>query len=220
MTYPAVQGEFETLAKLRAGYSLARLGDGELKMAHGAGYVRQAGSAQLAAELQGILSAPPARCLVGIPTLDPKGPKYENWLRHRDRFEALLREGVTYYSAFVTRPDSAPWIECRDYCEQLASLWIGKRAAVLCEGKGSMLRAVRPQAGRVVHIRAPHRGAYDVIDRLQAEILAAQPQIAILSAGPAATILAARLSALGVQAVDLGSVGAMVCRVLYAKEAP
>jgi len=214
MTYPAVQDEFATVLRLREGFSLARFGDGELKMAHGQGYSRQDGSAQLASDLTEILISPPPRCLVGIPTLDPKGPKYENWTRHRDRFVPLLSEAVTYWSAFVTRPDSAPWIECREFCELLAGLWSGKRAAVLCEKKGSMLRAVRPRAARVTHVRAPHRGAYDEIDRLQREILAAEPDIAILSAGPAATILAARLSCLGLQAVDLGSAGAMICRNL------
>lgn len=218
MTYPPIKGEFATIAKLiEGGYSLARFGDGELKMAYGAGYVRQAGSAQLASELRRILVSPPPKCLVGIPTMDPAGPKYENWLRHRERFEPLLAKDVTYFSAFVTRPDSAPWIECRTFCEGLVELWNGKRAAVLCERKGSMFRAVRPAAAAAIHIEAPRRGAYDEIDRLQREILAARPDVAILSAGPAATCLAARLSDLGLQAVDLGSVGAMVCRVLYAK---
>jgi hypothetical protein len=215
--YPPVAGEFDTIRALLTGKSLARFGDGELKMAHGSGYSRQTGSAKLAAELCGILRFPPRGCVVGIPTMDPQGPKYQNWLRHRDRFLNVLSPKVRYASAFVTRPDSAPWIECREFCELMVRLWKGKRTAVLCEANGSMWRAVSPEAGEPIHVEAPHYGAYDNIDRLELEILATRPEVVILSAGPAATCLAARFSRVGIQAVDLGSVGAMVVRTLYPK---
>ena len=213
-TYPRVRGEFETIAKLQAGYSIARFGDGELKMAHGNGYRRQEPREQLAAQLQKILARPSPMCLVGIPTMYPAGPKYEGWLRHRDRFLPLLSDDVTYYSAFITRPDSAPWIETQEYCEAMQSLWAGKRVAVLCERKGSIFRAVKPAARQAVHIECPHVGAWDVRKQLKAEILAVRPDVVIMSAGPAATCLADTFASMDVQAIDLGSVGAMVCRVL------
>lgn len=216
MTYPIVRGEFETARLLNEGYSLARFGDGELKMSYGASYSRQIGSPQLSAELRRVIAKPPKKLLVGIPTMDPRGPKYENWTRHIARFEPLLSGAVEYCSAFVTRPDSAPWLENPEFCGLLASVWRGKRAVVLCERGGSMLRAVRPEAGEAIHIEAPRYGAYDRIDRLEDKIIGAKPEVAILSAGPAATCLAYRLTKQGIQAVDLGSAGAMIVRNLYA----
>jgi hypothetical protein len=42
LTYPRVIGEFETIKKLLKGFSIARFGDGEFKMAAGKGYRREA----------------------------------------------------------------------------------------------------------------------------------------------------------------------------------
>lgn len=212
--YPRVRGEFATIAKVAEGFSLARFGDGELKMAHGAGYSRQDGSPALAKELRGILAAPPKRCLVGIPTMDLQGPKSLNWHRHRDRFTPLLSRRVKYFSAFVSRPDSAPWIETKDYCLAVQNIWAGRRVAVVCERTGSMLRAVLLAAPDALHIRCPYRGAWDVIDELEARAMAHAPDVVIAAAGPAATCLAARLARKGVQCVDLGSCGQFLLRHL------
>lgn len=214
MNYPDVVGEFDTIRKVLTGYSLARFGDGELKMSHGFGYRRQVGSPQLAHELGSILRIPHPRCLVGIPTMDPAGPKYESWIRHRDRFISVLNPSVRYHSAFVSRPDSAPWIDDKEYGELVQSIWAGKRTVVLCEKNGSMYRAVAPAAGLVRHVRCPTHQAYDVIAQLENSILSFEPEVVILSCGPTATCLANRLTRRGLQAVDLGSAGQFITRTL------
>jgi hypothetical protein len=76
--YPTVAGEFETVGALLKGHSIARFGDGELKLAYAKEYLREPANDKLAAELRGSLEAPAPGCLVGIPTLDPNGPKYLN----------------------------------------------------------------------------------------------------------------------------------------------
>jgi len=237
MIYPQVIGEFETLDAVLSGKSLARFGDGELKLMDGKGYLREPGSAQLARELLDILQRPAANCLVGIPTMDPRGPKYENWLRHRDRFAKLIVSGIEsqvsgfsetngrretpdtrlFYSAFITRPDSAPWINMVEFARQMEKLWKGKRAAVLCERENSILKAVRLSAHRLKHIACPHREAYAGIDELERAIVKARPDIALLSCGPTATCLANRLAARGVHAVDIGSAGGYLLKLLIKK---
>lgn len=213
-TYPDVWDEWATIDVVARGKNLARFGDGEIKMCEGEGYSRQPGSAKLAADLTEVLRSPHPDCVVGIPTMDPDGAKYQNWMRHRSRILRNLSPSVTYYSAFVTRPDSAPWIERRRYAEIVQSIWADKRVVVVCERKGSMYRAVRPAARRAYHVECPHSGAYDVIDELHDAALERNPDVVVLSAGPAATILANRFAGRGVHAVDLGSAGRMISRLL------
>lgn len=214
MTYPRVLGEFETMRKVAEGYSLARFGDGELKMVYGMGYSREMGNPIIADELAAILLTPYDKCLPAIPTMDAHGPKFWNWTRHLDRFADVLDHERVYYSAFVSRPDSAPWINTAEFAELVASVWAGKRAAVVCERKGSMFSTVRMQARQAIHIECQRIGAYRYIDELEAAVVESKPGVAILSAGPTATCLANRLAARGIHAVDLGSGGGFLGRLL------
>lgn len=213
--YPDIFDEWVTMgAIVDDGKNLARFGDGELKMSEGESYRRQVGSVKLATELSMILTKPHPNCLVGIPTMDPAGPKFPNWDRHRERFLPKLSSKVVYYSAFVSRPDSAPSIEVRKYAELVQQLWVGRRVAVVCERKGSLHRAVRMSQCKAYHVECPTHQAYDIIDQLEMRVLGLRPDVAVLSAGPSATCLANRLAKEGVHAVDLGSIGAMLCRLL------
>lgn len=214
--YPRVAGEFETVRHLHDGCSIARFGDGELKILEGKGYVREVQNPQLTKEMRRVVADP--RCLIGIPTMDPAGPKYESWLRHLERFRRYVSadDGRSYYSAFITRPDSAAdELESAEYVRLLSGLWVGReRVAVLSESVSKLLAFVRATAGSVVHVECSRYGAYSVIDDLEAGIRRARPSIALLSCGPTATCLANRLAARGIQAIDLGSVGGLLMRWL------
>jgi hypothetical protein len=216
-SYPPVYGELATLDAILAGKSIARFGDGELKLIDGAGYVRQSASPKLAAELRSILHSPHENCLAAIPTLDPNGPKYFNWLRHRDRFARVLDSGrapIPYYSAFVTRPDSAPWIYTVSFARRFEQVWRGKTVAVLSEAGNSIVDVALPAARKLKLICCPSREAYDEIDVLEKAVVRAKPEVALLSCGPTATCLANRLSARGIHAVDIGSAGGYLRKLL------
>ena len=213
-SWPVVLNEYETVAKLQAGDSLARFGDGELKLCDGSSYPREPVNPALAAELQQILCTPQARLLVGIPTMDRTSPKAGNWRVHAPRFLQFLAPNMPYVSAFISRSDSAPAIACVAYCEALQQCWAGKKAVVVAEETSHLPIAVRRTARTLVHIRCPQREAYAVLEDLQREVLRQCPEIVLLSHGPSATCFAARLTRLGLQALDLGSVGPMLCRLL------
>lgn len=212
--YPKVLDEFRTVKAILTGKSIARFGDGELKMATGFSYIREPASKHMARELMSILTKPHPSCLVGVPTMVKSGPKYPNWKRHRDRFQAVLSPDVEYVSAFITRPDSAPWIRTKEFVQLLAGAWIGKKAVVLCEKDGSMLRTVRRTNSEAIWIECPHERAYRHISDYEKQIKALSPDVAILSCGPTATCLAHRLSKLGIQALDLGSAGKFLGELL------
>jgi hypothetical protein len=215
LTYPVCLGEHETIRAVAKGRSLARLGDGEFKIAFGHGYCREPQNAKLSEEVRNVLLSPTPGCLVGIPTMDPDGVRYWNWQRHQVRYAGLLNGSrVKYYSAFTGRPECAQWIDNKEYVQSVAALWKGKHAAVVCELEGSMLNAVAYGSAKITHIECPFREAYSVIDGLEQAVVDCKPDIAILAAGPTATCLANRLQKRGVQAVDLGSGGKFYCRWL------
>jgi hypothetical protein len=205
--YPVVRDEFETIAAVAAGANLARLGDGELKIAYGAGYSREPANRKLTLEMRAVLQSPNEGCIVGIPPLNPESPKYATWQRHAPRFAGVVNFDLTYYSSLVSRPDSAPWIRTQAFIDSVRALWMDKRAVVVCERKGSIFDTVRRYAAKARHIECPTHEAYALIDDLERAVCAANPEIAVLSAGPTATCLANRLAVRGVHAVDLGSAG-------------
>jgi hypothetical protein len=213
MTWPLVQDEFRTLAMLQQGYSIARFGDGEFKMMDGAGYVREPPNKKLASELRQILRRPHEKCLRGIPTFDQRSPKYATWQKHIARFSRILkhRRG-DFYSAFISRPDSAPWIRTKEYALEFRKLWLDKKAAVLCEASSGALRALDGNIS--LHVECPSHKAYERIDEFEARLVAHTPDIAILSCGMTATCLANRLSRHGIQAIDFGSGGSFIAKLL------
>ena len=207
INYPLVQGEVETIAAVASGLNLGRCGDGEAKIACGQGYSREPGGDKIAEEMRAFIRTPNEGCIVGIPQINDDSPKLDTWLRNAGRFMRLVDPLSTYYSAFVSRPDSAPWIRTQAFLESVHALWRGKQALVVCERKGSMHAAVRMTAAKARHIECPTHEAYAVIDELEREVVVARPQIAVLSAGPTATLLANRLAKHQIHAIDLGSAG-------------
>ncbi len=216
MSWPKVYDEFETLAKLRQGFSIARFGDGEFKMMDGAGYVREPPNKKLAHELRQVLRNPHPNCLRGIPTFDKRSPKFPTWVKHTERFSRLLRKTRgPFYSAFISRPDSAPWIRNKEFALEFVKLWEGKRVAVLCEAASGTLRALGISApARIDHVECPSHEAFAHIDHFEKQLLRNDPEIVLLSCGMTATCLANRLAKHGIQAVDFGSGGSFIAKEL------
>ena len=213
--WPKVVGEFETVKKIRKGFSIARWGDGEFKIMDGKAYVRMRWipNPALTEELRQAFANPIAGCLIGIPTMDPNGNKYENWKRHKVRFSKWLDPRYQYYSALITRPDcGTEWMECQKYADALRGIWAGKRIAIVCESYSKLLVETRETNECVEHIECPMYDAYNFIDDFEKEILKIQPDIALFSVGVTATALAGRIARHGIQAVDLGSIGAFFQR--------
>jgi hypothetical protein len=221
LAYPPVVGEFDTIRKLLKGFSIARFGDGEVKMMDRHIYTRELMPVPaLAKEMKEIAAAPQSTCLIGIPTMDPAGTKYENWQRHKLRFVKYFNAntGIRYYSALITRPDCGDWLETREYYELVSKLWAGKRVAIVSEKISKLLTHVR-ETNEVVHIECPMYGAFAHINRLERGVLEAKADIALLSCGPTATVLANRLSP-QIQAIDIGSIGGFLQRWRAGKPKP
>lgn len=220
MIYPNVLSESDTLDLIVGGSSIARYGDGEFKMAsHQAGIKSQTADAKLSDRLRGIL-LDSGDCLVGIPNIRSDTPKAEFWGRHM-RFARLLSDRP-YVSSFITRPDSAPWINTRSFWDRMESLWRGQDVT-LVRGSGKSLtadrlvewgaREVTEIIPRAVNGRQQHAwGQYDeLLERI------GTPARALLCLGPTATVMAVDLCKKGVHAIDLGH-AAMFLRKFKAGE--
>jgi hypothetical protein len=210
--YPRVLSEDETIDRALAGASLARFGDGELRLAVGGNCISQrANSPALTAELKAMLLKAPQNCLVCIPNAISATPKAASWARYAESKFTALYGDQEFGSSFVTRPDSAPWIDRPDYWEKIEALWKG-RDVVLVKGTERSLTEERCASARSICIvDAPRKDAYADIDRIEAEIVEAECDVGhgpvLMCLGVTATVLAARLALKGVHAIDLGHIG-------------
>jgi hypothetical protein len=230
MSWPEIVDEQNTLAALLdTGSSIARFGDGEFKLIAGFDQMREPRNKKLGRELKDVLQNQREKLLVGIPTLDPKGPKYLNWrYRAAQRFGRYVAPGVNngmrYFSAFITRPDSAPWIYSREYAEHFVRLWKDKFPILVSEPDTAIYRLLErtASAGTFGFVACPHSETYKELDDIEHRVrqrAGAETQracVALLSCGPAATCLSARLSGT-MQAIDVGSAGGFLLRLLFGK---
>lgn len=208
MKYPTVRSEEETLREVLAGRSLARYGDGEFRLVGGSDCVSQVTTKELAAELALILKAP-GDCLVGIPRLDKRSPKIANWRKYERIYPRYLSDDKIYYSAFISRPDSAPWINTPRFFDDVESLWANQEIA-LVYGTDRSLSASFPAmrgAAKIHSILCDRRDAYRQIGELTEAVIRTGAKRAILCCGATATCMAWRLAERGIHAVDLGHVG-------------
>lgn len=214
--WPAVLSEAETLRQVLEGKSLARYGDGEFKLCYGGSIKSQKADKVLAQRLREILFSS-GNCLVGIPNLHvPTKPFWDQF--RNDKILQLLDRKRTYASAFVSRPDSAPWIHNPTYWKQVESLWKG-RHVTLVRGSGKSLTAsvLSPSAASVNEILCARQHAWAEREELLEKI--GRPERVLLCCGPTATVLAVELAARGVHAVDLGHIGMWFKRLDQSAEA-
>lgn len=198
--------EFETVEALRAGKSIARFGDGELRLALGRDVGHQKADKKLVDELKSILLDDIDNLLVGIPWVHPDSPKKGNWLKYTQApYIDLYNPQKQYYSSFITRPDSAPWIDTPGYWHAIQSLWHGRDVIIVSgSNKGFRINELESDVASLKFIKTLPEQAYNEIDKIEEEIGTDTSKLVLLAVGATATVLAARLVKKGFQALDLG----------------
>jgi glycosyltransferase GT-like protein len=209
--------EFETLEAAHAGRSIARFGDGELKIATGRDAKSQPHDKMLELRLREALKSPGTTGpLVCIPRANPKSPKVDLWRTFETRqYLKLYDDEGTYGSPFITRPDSAPWIETPKYWERVVDLW-RDRDVVLVRGPNKSLRPEdMTAAASIEDVLCPAQNAWTIHGELF-ERLHGERRRVIFCLGATATVLAFRLGIEGVHAIDLGHIGMFMRRDPFA----
>lgn len=212
MIYPTVIDEFATIERAHKGENMARYGDGELKLAQGGNCVSQPYDPGIQRELREILLKPAKGCLPCIPNLNSKTPKRESWLNWaRSPYSDFYDAARTYGSSFVTRADSAPWIDTPEYWNRIKDFWRGNDVALVAGTMRSLRPEMMKEAASVLLISAPSGqdkdGAYAKIDEIEEKCVGFRKGPIIMCLGATATVLANRLARRGVFAQDLGHVG-------------
>lgn len=198
------------------GRSIARFGDGELKIATGRDAKSQQHNHQLSAALCRILHDMNGPCLPCIPRPasipESKAVFWRPYMTARE-YLRLYRPDGCYGSAFVTRPDSAPSIDNAGYWESVRKLWAG-RDVVLVRGSTKSLTADRlGGAASVTEIVGPVQHAWREHADLFARLKREKSRQIILCLGATATVLASWLAHEGAWALDLGHLGMFTKRI-------
>jgi hypothetical protein len=213
--YPTVHDELTTVRMVLDGRSLARFGDGEVRLAIGGSAVSQKFSKGLRNELRRIAAQSKTKALVGIPNVNSHTPLFDKcWKNHsQPKYRALWNQKAYYCSSFITRPDSAPWINTKEYWTELAGLWVG-RAVTLVVGTDATSLTPDNMVGvnSVRVVTGPRRDAYEDINRIEEEIGIFTQGPVLMCLGACATVLAERLAKKGLWAVDIGNVGKFMPR--------
>lgn len=207
LLYPKVLSEDETIEAALSGESLARIGDGELRLALGQGkHIAQEQLVRLSEELREIMKH--GVSFVSIPNSQAKNGKPVLWGPTRysgKEYVALYDMKRLYGSSFICRPDSAPHIDREDYWLKVRRLWEGKDVTLVIGSRGGSIISL-PHARRVRVILGPERDAYAAVDRLE-EAIGTPDGPVLICLGPCATVLAERLARKGHQGLDMGHMG-------------
>jgi glycosyltransferase family protein len=217
MSYPKVLTELETLELLHQGRSIARYGDGELKLCKGSSIKCQPGHPDLARRLREILKSD-SDCLVGIPRIVDRSfmtpQKQEFWGQFVSQTQFYEPKKV-YASAFVTRPDSVPSLYTGEYFENVKALWSGRKVILINGDNRKMDKdpSLFDTAARYDRLECQGQNAWRQHERIL-EICKDQPKdtLFVLGLGPTATVLAYDLCQAGYQALDLGHIGMFYAR--------
>lgn len=215
--YPEILSEDVTI-ELAATKSIARFGDGEWRCAVGGGCTSQRADPALARELQNILLHP-GECIVCLPNIFNGCPRKVSWIRYTEERYVKYCGAKVYGSAFITRPDNAPWIDRPDYWAKVRALWTGVDVVLVvgtakdggAEKKSITKEMIGADALSVTEVIGPRQHAYAEIDELERQICVATGEMTngriLLCLGVTATVLAYRLAIQGFHAIDLGHIG-------------
>jgi hypothetical protein len=209
MRWPEVLTEAETLERVVAGASIARFGDGELKICCGGATVTHARNVTLAVELRAILLDPAPSLLPAIPNPRAVEKRWVSWESQREQWAKLMDPARVYGSAFVGRPKVAPWVDTLEHRARFRSLWRdGRRPVVVVSSADHPIAGWlrRDGADVAAFVECQKLEAYDGIDRVEQAVanLTLPTALVVICAGPMAKPLANRLARHGVQAIDLG----------------
>ena len=182
MAYPQVVDEWETLGLVMRGRSIARFGDGEFNLVRGGNCVSQRKVPGIQIELQNILKSHDQNLLVAIPRLDPRSPKNVNWVKCCSQYGTYLSPKKQYFSAFITRPDSAPWIATDEYYTDIEALWKGKDITMVYGSKRSLSLdfPAMQSAKSIVVVETDYAHTYPRIDQIEQSIRAVGNKVVLL----------------------------------------
>jgi len=206
-----ILNEYETIDKIKEGYSLARYGDGEffrlLRSSKGISKLQRF-DGKLKEKLFIVFSKPLEKLLIGIPRMD----KPKQWVMNfNSGFSKFIKdkracEESIFVSAFISRPGLVGR-DTRGYFDKVKSIWKGKEI-VLINFNPNLRDHYFFKGHNVNFIKISRRDCFDDYDNIlgKCKKFYNQKKIFLASAGPTATCLAYDLTSDGEQCIDIGQI--------------
>lgn len=218
---PNVLSVKDTIQKIfESGLSVARYGDGEIKLCKDINLSFQKADTALCTRLRNILANNEDGLLVCVPGVFGDLDIYmehdrKHWTKHLAYYRRVwykyMDRDKQYGEAFISR-FYMPYKD-KSVAFQAVGLWKqvwADRDLLIVEGEKSRLGVgndLFDNARSIKRILAPNKEAYSYYDRLITEIKKYDSShMVLLALGPTATVMAADLCKLGFQAIDIGHI--------------
>lgn len=201
--------------------SIARFGDGEVKLMAGRSIAYQDYDKGLAERLKQIITIPDNdKLLVCLPDVFERKERYNDacksfWQQHLEQYQDFYAEVITdgkcYGSAFVSRPymDLADKSVSKTHFQNMKELFANKNILIV-EGfysRSGVGNDLVQGAKSVERIICPSRNAYSKYEEiLDAIMQRGRDKLILLMLGPTAKVLAYDLAFEGYWAVDIGHI--------------
>ena len=200
--------------------SVARYGDGEMKLIRGIDMAFQRKDSRMGNRLTQILQGNSKKLIVCLPGVFGNLSAYrdydrKNWAMHlaktRSDWYKFINKEIVYYDAFISR-FYMPYKDKSRAPEMLKlwkMIWEG-RDILIVEGEKTRLGIGNDLFDNVHSIKrvlCPNIGAFAIYDKILNEVRNfSTGNLVLLALGPTATIMAADLSEEGYQAIDVGHI--------------
>ncbi|MBN9644279.1 GT-D fold domain-containing glycosyltransferase [Corynebacterium mendelii] len=204
--------------------SLARFGDGELRLAFHLGYVDRAQKnthelqvalkSVLKNQLNDLLESKEQHVLVGMPQVFRNTHWAKVWFDTWPFLKDLLSDQLCYGHASISRP---LFFERHGQqgVELWRELWDGRRIMLVTgkNGRFEFIEELFGNASAIERLDGPPVDAFSDLDNLTEKCLKSDADLFLLSLGATATVLADRLARAGRQALDIGNITASYLNV-------
>ena len=201
----------DTMSRLVDGTaSFSRFGDGELQMmmspTYNLGFQRN--NEYIRRNLRSVFTAEvKSNLLIGFPQVFRDVHGAQVWSQIWSELKRLVPPGLMYGNSHVSRPFYFSYAGEKG-AQAWRSVWDGKTVCVIT-GKGSRFDLIPELFSNVKDsefLLSLPRDADRDLDRLLEAANGMEPDLFLISLGPAGTVLSARLAAAGKRAIDIGHI--------------
>lgn len=221
----------ETVGELASGKSIARWGDGEIKLMLQPEFelMFQKSSPALAAELRGLMIGYDSfskELMLGLPTIFTTRLWMGIWAENWHKLAPLLQASTSRWAnTHISRPVFFQR-NGQDAVKAWRRVWEGKRVCIIA-GRGSrfeLLPELFDNVSSFVRIDSEPTNAYDTLDTLKKQLdSVTEIDLFLVALGPTGTVLAAHLASEeggSRQAIDIGHLASSYLNVFQGGKDP
>ncbi|MGO2938844.1 MAG: GT-D fold domain-containing glycosyltransferase, partial [Glutamicibacter arilaitensis] len=203
--------------------SLSRFGDGEFRLMLRSEFNLnfQINSKELQYQLRDVFETQSSDLLIGFPFLFRDAHWSNVYAELWPSLKPLISPQQRFINAHITRPRAFETLG-----QQAVDLWRNvwdQKDAVIVTGEGSrfdLIPELFDNLGRVDFVHSTPMNAFADLERVVAETQKKNPDLVIISLGPAGTILAKLLSEQGIRALDIGHLSSSYLNVMQGHARP